>query len=407
MFSIISFDWVIYMPHIVNESPFPGDPTTFVDIEWYIEPPKTEEGLYIWSWSEINDKDKNKEASVAIAGALANATTREEESLRWILQGETEVWPDGMTQIDNFRVLRWEDEEGGDLVYRVYTIRVTFDIAPSINEASWNSVIYGSTAAGRGLQKENGISVASLNGTNTSPASGLAFGWALDEAFPVYAAVQGDARADFVNHPPQTIQTQYGALKGTLPDGGFGCFIYGTIFHTLKDNTEVPIEIQNLKVGDLVKTEVYVNQMECQFSLDAWQRIKRMIRRPLTADEYANKTRILPKDAFGPGKPDKDLHVTWGHGLLLKEMKEEWKNDEYDGNHVTYSKEHALVKGDFIKLLAGHCALCRKPNEEENKKADEEREKRAYYHLELEGKEKVAQHALVTHGVTSESLVHL
>ena len=185
------------------------------------------------------------------------------------------------------------------------------------------------------------------------------------------------------------------------------CFIHDTIFHTLKDNTEVPIEIQNLKVGDLVKTEVYVNQKECQFSLDAWQRIKRMIHRPLTADEYANETRILPKDAFGPGKPDKDLHVTWGHGLLLKEMKEEWKNDEYNGDHVTYSKEHALVKGDFIKLLAGHCSLCRKPNEEENKKADEEREKRAYYHLELEGKEKVSQHALVTHGVTSESLTGL
>ena len=183
------------------------------------------------------------------------------------------------------------------------------------------------------------------------------------------------------------------------------CFIYGTIFHTLKDNTEVPIEIQNLKVGDLVKTEVYVNQKECQFSLDAWQRIKRMIRRPMTADEYANKTRILPKDALGPGKPDKDLHVTWGHGLLLKEMKEEWKNDEYDGKHVTYSKEHALVKGDFIKLLAGHCALCRKPNEEENKKAADEREKRAYYHLMLEDKEEKSQHALVTHGVTSESLV--
>jgi hypothetical protein len=194
---------------------------------------------------------------------------------------------------------------------------------------------------------------------------------------------------------------------GAFNSSSFACFIHGTIFHTLKDNTEVPIEIQNLKVGDLVKTEVYVNQKECQFSLEAWQIIKRIIRRPLTADEYANKTRILPKDALGPGKPDKDLHVTWGHGLLLKEMKEEWKNDEYDSNHVTYSKEHALVKGDFIKLLAGHCALCRKPNEEENKKAADEREKRAYYHLMLEDTSKGSQHALVTHGVTSESLVRL
>ena len=194
-------------------------------------------------------------------------------------------------------------------------------------------------------------------------------------------------------------------IAATFDATSFGCFIYGTIFRTLKDNTEVPIEIQNLKIGDLVKTEVYVNQKECQFSLDAWQKIKHIIHRPLTADEYANKTRILPKDAFGPGKPDKDLHVTWGHGLLLKEMKEEWKNEEYNGDHITYSKEHALVKGDFIKLLAGHCSLCRKPNEEENKKADEEREKRAYYHLELEGKDEVSQYALVTHGVTSESLV--
>lgn len=213
-------------------------------------------------------------------------------------------------------------------------------------------------------------------------------------------AVVGDSSWSQPSTPPGS-----GPPPPEFDQSFFGCFIYGTIFRTLKDNTEVPIEIQNLKVGDLVKTEVYVNQKECQFSLDAWQRIKRMIRRPLTADEYANKTRILPKDAFGPGKPDKDLHVTWGHGLLLKEMKEEWKNDEYDGNHVTYSKEHALVKGDFIKLLAGHCSLCRKPNEEENKKADEEREKRAYYHLELEDKAKRSQHALVTHGVTSESLV--
>ena len=208
-------------------------------------------------------------------------------------------------------------------------------------------------------------------------------------------------------------QNAWSGVLGTAPNTSASfsnataihCFIYGTIFRTLKDNTEVPIEVQNLKVGDVVKTEVYVNQKECQFSLDAWQKIKHIIHRPLTADEYANKTRILPKDAFGPGKPDKDLHVTWGHGLLLKEMKEEWKNDEYNGDHITYSKEHALVKGDFIKLLAGHCALCRKPNDEENKKADEEREKRAYYHLELEGKDEASQHALVTHGVASESLV--
>ena len=171
-------------------------------------------------------------------------------------------------------------------------------------------------------------------------------------------------------------------VKGTSQ-----CFMHGTIFRTLKDNTDVPIEIQNLKVGDLVKTEVFVNQEQCKFSQEGWQRIKRMVQRPLTSDEYAEKTVILPKDAFGEGKPDKDLHVTWGHGLLLKEMKDEWKNEEYNGDHVTYSKSHALVKGDFIKLLAGHCSLCRKPNEEEKKKASEEQMRSVYYHLEIEDKE--------------------
>jgi len=183
--------------------------------------------------------------------------------------------------------------------------------------------------------------------------------------------------------------------------------MYGTIFRTLKDNTDVPTEVQNLKVGDLVKTEVFVNQEQCKFSQEGWQRIKRMIQRPLTSDEYAEKTVILPKDAFGEGKPDKDLHVTWGHGLLLKEMKDEWKNEEYNGDHVTYSKSDALVKGDFIKLLAGHCSLCRKPNEEEKKKASEETMRRVYYHLEIEDNEENSQHALLTHGQTSESLVTL
>ena len=250
----------------------------------------------------------------------------------------------------------------------------------NLSKDTFDALLYG--------RQQNAVSpFAGLNDINTEiSAPIISNGWA--------ASLGGSAL-------PGSIQ-----ISAFVPSS-FGCFIHGTIFHTLKDNTEVPIEIQNLKVGDLVKTEVYVNQKECQFSLEAWQRIKRMIRRPLTADEYADKTRILPKDAFGPGKPDKDLHVTWGHGLLLKEMKEEWKNDEYNGDHVTYSKEHALVKGDFIKLLAGHCALCRKPNEEENKKAADEREKRAYYHLMLEDKEEKSQHALVTHGVTSESLVRL
>ena len=122
----------------------------------------------------------------------------------------------------------------------------------------------------------------------------------------------------------------------------------------------------------------------CSISNQKWQQIKRIKQGVVGPQEYASKIRVLPKDALGVGEPNKDLHVTWGHGLLLKEMKEEWKNDEYDGNHVTYSKADALVKGDFIKLLAGHCSLCRKPNKEERKKAKEAPQHRArFYHLEI------------------------
>ena len=201
--------------------------------------------------------------------------------------------------------------------------------------------------------------------------------------------------------------THYPEVQG-VGGTGFGvlnCFMHGTIFRTLKDNTEVPIEVQNIKAGDLVKTEVFVNQKECQFSQEGWQRVKGTIQRGLTADQYAEKTVILPKDALGEGKPEKDLHLTWGHGLLLKEMKEEWKNEEYDGNHGTYSKTDALVKGDFIKLLAGHCSLCRKPNEEEKKKAKEESERRVYHHLQIEDDEERSQHALLSNGLATESLV--
>ena len=182
------------------------------------------------------------------------------------------------------------------------------------------------------------------------------------------------------------------------------CFMHGTIFQTLRDNTEMPIEVQNLKVGDRVRTELLWKGAVWPFQ-QRWRPIKKLIAGWYSKEEYANKMRVVPKDAFGKGLPFKDLHVTWGHGLLLKEMREEWKNDEYDANHVTYSDADAAVEGGLIKLLAGHCALCRKPTEEENEKANKEKERRNYYHLEVGSGQGSTQHALLSHGLTTESLL--
>ena len=58
-----------------------------------------------------------------------------------------------------------------------------------------------------------------------------------------------------------TVNWAWNATGGSHVDSSpqLNCFMHGTIFRTLKDNTEVPIEVQFLKVGDLVKTESYVN----------------------------------------------------------------------------------------------------------------------------------------------------
>ena len=184
----------------------------------------------------------------------------------------------------------------------------------------------------------------------------------------------------------------------------FGCFMRDTIFRTLKDCTEVNIAIQDLVVGDPVKTEVFVNQRECQFSQEGFQRIKCIRNAPLTAEKYAERVRVLPKDAVSEGTPDKDLYILGGHGLYFKEMKDEYKNEHCNGGHITYSKEHMLTKGDFIKLLAQHCSLCRELTDEEKEEAKKSPEKMRYYHLEIDDKEG-AQHALITHNMTSESLI--
>ena len=182
------------------------------------------------------------------------------------------------------------------------------------------------------------------------------------------------------------------------------CFMHGTSLIRLGRGTKEPTRVENLKVGDTLMCECFYNKTSGKVTKRGEGRaIKEVIKGRLTPKEYAELVRVVPKDAFGKGKPYKDLHVTCGHGLLLREMRDEWKNEKYDSSHVTYSKKDALVKGDFTKLLAGHCSLARRPSEEERTLAHEHPERMTYYHFLMEGADNT-QYALVSNGLTSESL---
>jgi len=250
-----------------------------------------------------------------------------------------------------------------------------------------------------GTDADWGIVLGNLQATTTTRAILTADGLARWNASPPTPLPPP------LGHAPHPVELpEY--IDNTLGPAYEACFMHGTIFQTLRDNTEMPIEVQNLKVGDRVRTELLWKGVVWPFQ-QRWRPIKKHIAGWYSKAEYANKMRVVPKDAFGKGLPFKDLHVTWGHGLLLKEMREEWKNDEYDENHVTYSDADAAVEGGLIKLLAGHCALCRKPTEEENEKANKEKERRDYYHLEVGSGQRSTQHALLSHGLTTESLLEL
>tara|TARA_Y100000389_G_scaffold199232_1_gene237223 strand:- start:584 stop:2617 length:2034 start_codon:yes stop_codon:yes gene_type:complete len=179
------------------------------------------------------------------------------------------------------------------------------------------------------------------------------------------------------------------------------CFMHGTTLIVQSGGTRKKLNVDLIKLGDMVLCERWAEE-ECS---RYWAEVKYIEREPLSLEQYSRCVRILPKDAFKKGTPDADLHVTGGHGLLLKSMQAQWKNENYDENHVTYSPSCNRITGDYVKLLARDCALARAPNAQEVELARRDLRFRTYYHFDLSNGSDHEHHAIVSHGLASESLL--
>jgi hypothetical protein len=201
--------------------------------------------------------------------------------------------------------------------------------------------------------------------------------------------------------PTQVGQAQNTARANTSSYLKAMCFMHGTTLIVQSGGTRKKLNVDLIKLGDMVLCERWAKE-ECS---RYWAEVKYIEREPLSLEQYSRCVRILPKDAFKKGTPDADLHVTGGHGLLLKSMQAQWKNENYDENHVTYSPSCNRITGDYVKLLARDCALARAPNAQEVELARRDLRFRTYYHFDLSNGSDHEHHAIVSHGLASESLL--
>ena len=163
------------------------------------------------------------------------------------------------------------------------------------------------------------------------------------------------------------------------------CFLQGTKLTIFENNEEIEKNIENLKIGDLVKTEqdIYkkINFIGYQ-NIDIVDNIK-----------YLN---VLKKDSISENLPYEDLYLTTGHSLLFKDLK--YANKYYNKNSYNNNIKN------FYKIMAQHCSLCNYITKSEIKNYINNDEYVKVYNFSLESEDPSSQYAVYSNGIRSECM---
>ena len=163
------------------------------------------------------------------------------------------------------------------------------------------------------------------------------------------------------------------------------CFLQGTKLTIFENNEEIEKNIENLKIGDLVKIEqdIYkkINFIGYQ-NIDIVDNIK-----------YLN---VLKKDSISENLPYEDLYLTTGHSLLFKDLK--YANKYYNKNSYNNNIKN------FYKIMAQHCSLCNYITKSEIKNYINNDEYVKVYNFSLESEDPSSQYAVYSNGIRSECM---
>lgn len=170
---------------------------------------------------------------------------------------------------------------------------------------------------------------------------------------------------------------------------GGTCFIKGTLIKIQKNNKEIEEYIENLNIGDLVKT-----------SKNEYKKISFIGYNFSSKDNYMQHIRILKKNSIYYNVPNKDLLLTSGHSILFNQLSNHLLNEKY--NIYEYPTNEIIE--DFVKIKTDHCSLFKNIQECDVIHKLTNTQKLTYYHFSLECDERDKQYAVYANNVLCETM---
>jgi hypothetical protein len=163
-------------------------------------------------------------------------------------------------------------------------------------------------------------------------------------------------------------------------NGGVSCFIEGTNI-LIYDEIEKEEKIENLKIGDLIKT-----------SSGDYKQIKHIGYNYIQFNKHPEYIRVMRKNTFKQNVPNKDLFVVSGHSFLFK-------NFNYANEYFTFNIYDNNIE-PYYKIMAAHCSLCDQATS--NDLCGKNMIK--YYHFSLESENEDSQYGIYSNGMLSETM---
>ena len=170
---------------------------------------------------------------------------------------------------------------------------------------------------------------------------------------------------------------------------GGTCFIKGTMIKIKKNNEEIEEFVENLNIGDLVKT-----------SNNEYKKISFIGYNYSSKANYMKHTKILKKNKINKDIPNEDLLLTSGHSILFNELTDNLLNEKY--NTDEYPTNETI--DNFTKIKANHCSLFQNITEIDVKHKLNKIHKLYYYHFVLENENNDKQYAIYANNVLCESM---
>lgn len=160
---------------------------------------------------------------------------------------------------------------------------------------------------------------------------------------------------------------------------GGTCFVKDTNILCFKNDCEIEINIEDLNVGDFVKTHKNEYKKIIYIGYNFYKLEK----------DIKNNVKYIKKDAISNNIPNKDLYLTNGHSLLFNDLF--FFNELYDSK---YYPENEKID-NYTKIMVQHLNISI-----ENDKSDSV----VYYHFVLENEDSNGQYGVYANNVLCESM---